>query len=235
MSIKPRRKESEIIEILFSNRKIDELGDFLDQHPDLDIIGLADNQENTILHQLAYEGHLDIIRLFVKEARERLARKLKTQKRQIYQKDQDLQIKKWMDRQNNEGFTALLYASYSGHLDVIEYLVQQHQANYQLTTKSGLNPIHLAAQRNMLLPVVYFRQKIDINSRDQLNSTALHWAGYTNSEQIVAFLLSESSLTCLDGQDNDGNTALMLSVLYGNTRVVRRLLIKGADRYIKNK
>ena len=140
-----------------------------------------------------------------------------------------------MDRQNNEGFTALLYASYSGHLDVIEYLVLQHQANYQLTTKSGLNPIHLAAQRNMLLPVVYFRQKIDINSRDQLNSTALHWAGYTNSEQIVAFLLSESSLACLDCQDNDGNTALMLSVLYGNTRVVRRLLIKGADRYIKNK
>ena len=140
-----------------------------------------------------------------------------------------------MDRQNNEGFTALLYASYSGHLDVIEYLVLQHQANYQLTTKSGLNPIHLAAQRNMLLPVVYFRQKIDINSRDQLNSTALHWAGYTNSQQIVAFLLSESSLACLDCQDNDGNTALMLSVLYGNTRVVRRLLIKGADRYIKNK
>jgi ankyrin repeat protein len=51
----------------------------------------------------------------------------------------------------------------------------------------------------------------------------------------VAFLLSESSLICLDSQDNDGNTALMLSVLYGNTRVVRRLLIKGADRYMKNK
>jgi hypothetical protein len=33
-----RRKESEIIDILFSNRKIDELNEYLDEHQDLDLI-----------------------------------------------------------------------------------------------------------------------------------------------------------------------------------------------------
>ena len=105
---------------------------------------------------------------------------------------------------------------------------------YQLTTKTGLNPFHLAAQKNMLMPLLYFRERIEINSRDQLNSSALHWAAYTNSEEVVAFMLAQPSLSCLDQRDNEGNTALMISVLYGNTRVVRRLLIKGADRYLAN-
>ena len=32
----------------------------------------------------------------------------------------------------------------------------------------------------------------------------------------------------------EGNTPLMLATTYGNTRVVRRLLIRGANRYIQN-
>jgi len=49
----------------------------------------------------------------------------------------------------------------------------------------------------------------------------------------VAYILSET-LASMDEKDKDGNTPLMVAVSYGNTRVVRRLLIKGADRYIKN-
>lgn len=55
-----------------------------------------------------------------------------------------------------------------------------------------------------------------------------------NSEQVVAYLLAEPSLSCLDKKDNDGNTALMNAVAYGNTRIVRRLLIRGANRYLRN-
>ena len=106
--------------------------------------------------------------------------------------------------------------------------------NDQLVTKTGLNPLHLAAQKNMTLPMLYFRDRININSSDELKSSALHWAAYMNSEQVVAYLLSDPRLNCLDGVDSEGNTPLMLAVTYGNTRVVRRLLIKGADRYIPN-
>jgi ankyrin repeat protein len=44
-------------------------------------MALKDNQSNTILHQLAFEGHLDIMQLFVKEAKKRLHRE---KKRKLY-------------------------------------------------------------------------------------------------------------------------------------------------------
>jgi ankyrin repeat protein len=55
-----------------------------------------------------------------------------------------------------------------------------------------------------------------------------------NSESVVAFLLAQTDLTCLNDPDRDGNTPLMLAVNYGNTRVVRRLLMAGANRHICN-
>lgn len=63
----------------------------------------------------------------------------------------------------------------------------------------------------------------------------MHWASYTNSEEVVSYILAETDeLSNINLKDNEGNTALMLAVTYGNTRVVRRLLMKGANRYIKN-
>ena len=139
-----------------------------------------------------------------------------------------------MNMQNNEGFTPLLYASYNGHMDVIRYLIQQYAVNQQLTTKTGLNAIHLAAQNNKVFPILFFKDKIDLNSADTSGSSCLHWASYMNSEQALTFLLSCPDLSTLDNKDNEGSTPLMMAVMYGNTRIVRKLLLKGANRYIKN-
>jgi ankyrin repeat protein len=68
-----------------------------------------------------------------------------------------------MNMQNTEGFTPLLYATYNGHMDIIKYLVEDYAVNDKLTTKTGLNPLHLAAQKNMVLPFIYFINRIDIN------------------------------------------------------------------------
>ena len=96
-----------------------------------------------------------------------------------------------MNMQNTEGFTALLYAAYNGNMEIIKYFVEEYQVDYGLTTNTGLNPLHLAAQKNMVLPLLYFRNKIDINSVDELNSTSLHWASYMNCEQVTSYLLCE--------------------------------------------
>jgi ankyrin repeat protein len=71
-----------------------------------------------------------------------------------------------MNQKNNEGFTALLYASYSGYIDIIKYLIEEYGVNYELTTNTGLNPLHLAAQKNNILPFLYFKNKIDLNIVD---------------------------------------------------------------------
>lgn len=38
----------------------------------------------------------------------------------------------------------------------------------------------------------------------------------------------------VNAQDNEGQTPLFLATLYGNTKIVRRLLMKGAKRSIEN-
>ncbi|CAM6005941.1 unnamed protein product [Sphagnum balticum] len=144
----PEKKEArEDKEAKLVSLRIEELNDWLSERPNIDLIGLVDPQGNTLLHQLAFEDHLDIIKLFVKYVR------------------------------------------------------------------SG---------------------RISLDEEDKLHSTALHWAAYMNSEQVTAYILSEDKLQTLNHRDEEGNTPLMLAVTYGNTRVVRRLLIKGADRYLRN-
>lgn len=86
----------------------------------------------------------------------------------------------------------------------------------------------------MVSPFLYFRNRISLDDVDDMNSTPLHWAAYMNSEEVLSFILSVTSFSSLNMKDSEGNTPLMLAVTYGNTRIVRRLLIKGADRYIKN-
>jgi ankyrin repeat protein len=67
-----------------------------------------------------------------------------------------------MNQKNSEGFTCLLYASYNGHMNIIRYLVEEYHVSYKLLTNTGLNALHLAAQKNNVLPFIYFRNKISI-------------------------------------------------------------------------
>jgi palmitoyltransferase len=46
--------------------------------------------------------------------------------------------------------------------------------------------------------------------------------------------LAQKNNGIIDLKDAEGNTALNLAVIHGNTRIVRRLLIAGADRYIRD-
>ena len=82
-----------------------------------------------------------------------------------------------------------MYASFNGHLEIIVYLLEKG-ADPQLKTNTGLNPLHLAAQKNIIMPFLYFRTVIDLYDLDDLKSSPLHWAAYTNSEEVVAFILS---------------------------------------------
>jgi ankyrin repeat protein len=76
--------------------------------------------------------------------------------------------------------------------------------------------------------MLYYRQLIDINSVDSKGSTALHWASYMGSQQVVEYLLSQPDIK-MDEKDGEGSTALHLATYYGNGNIVRMLLIKGAD------
>ncbi len=85
-------------------------------------------------------------------------------------------------------------------------------------TKSGLSVIHMAAQGNNLVPLIYFHEihNVNIDLRDLQGASPLHWACYYGSESFLTFLLYKyNDKINLNNQDNNGMTALHLAILSG--------------------
>ena len=84
---------------------------------------------------------------------------------------------------------------------------------------------------------MFRRLKVDINAKDYRGSTPLHWACYSHSEIALTYLLAwEPNLNL---QDHEGQTPLHLAVrsveTMQTTRLVRFVMLRGAERDIKDK
>lgn len=86
---------------------------------------------------------------------------------------------------------------------------------------------------------MYFfkEQGIDLRSRDNRQSTPMHWACYSRSEVALCYLLAW--VTQLEDKDVEGYTPLHLAIKsveqLRSTRPVRTLLVRGARRDAKDK
>jgi ankyrin repeat protein len=145
----------------------------------------------------------NIITIMIDELKNRLGTEAKTE------------IKKWVNEQTEQGYTALHYAAYRGNIDICNKLIECG-AEVEVINKRGLNVLHMAAQGNQANALVYFKEKysLNIHSVDEMGSTPLHWACYTGSEISVAFLLSWNPN--INAQDKEGLTPLHLAVKSGN-------------------
>lgn len=75
----------------------------------------------------------------------------------------------------------MLYASFNGHVELIHYLIEIG-ANPAIINNTRLNVLHMAAQNNKVSTLIYFKDKVNINTADEKGSTPLHWAAYSGSE-----------------------------------------------------
>ena len=127
------------------------------------------------------------------------------------------EIKKWINCQSEQGYTALHYAAYRGNIEIINKLID-NGAQVEVVNKRGLNVLHMSAQGNQPSSLLYFKEKFsfDIQSVDDMGSTPLHWACYTGSENAVIFLLSWNPL--VNAQDREGLTPLHLAIMSGRLK-----------------
>ncbi|CAK79451.1 unnamed protein product (macronuclear) [Paramecium tetraurelia] len=185
----------------------------------------------TLIHLSCYNNNEQLSELYFQYIQAQIDKNIHTKQ----------EVEQWINQQNDEGFTALHLAAYRGSLKTIK-LLEQYGADYKIKNYNGksqlpikeLTVLHTASQGDCPLTIYYYLQKgIDINVIDNKGSSPLHWAAYSGSYNAVNFLISWNAN--LNLQDTDTSvTPLHLATMQANSRIVRKLLMKGADRSIKD-
>eukprot|EP01016_Furgasonia_blochmanni_P046407 TRINITY_DN6681_c0_g1_i3.p1 TRINITY_DN6681_c0_g1~~TRINITY_DN6681_c0_g1_i3.p1 ORF type:complete len:526 (+),score=75.36 TRINITY_DN6681_c0_g1_i3:104-1579(+) len=178
----------------------------------------------TLLHIACLNNKIDIVHFLIDQ--------VKSSSENVLEAQRVLNI--WVNQKNKEGYTPLHYAAYRGNIELVK-LLESYGADIEDKNENGLNVIHIASQGDQPVSLAYFRERgFDLNVIDNKGSTALHWAAFLGCENSTNFLTSwkcNPNVKDLNG----GCSPLHLAVISGNTRVVRRLLIKGANKHLRDK
>ncbi|OMJ76647.1 hypothetical protein SteCoe_23951 [Stentor coeruleus] len=138
-------------------------------------------------------------------------------------------IQEWANQVTDENFTALHFAAFRGNLKIVKKLLEIG-CDPRYKNKQGLTVMHVAAQSNQPLILAYFYDiGLPINEPDNKGGLPLHWAANQGSEICASLLLSwDTSL--INNKDNEERTPLHLATIAGSSRIIKTLLIKGANR-----
>ena len=195
-----------------------------------------DNHDSSALNISVYKKSLKITKILIDYCKEKKPENLKD----------------FIDMPNDQGIAPIHYASFRGDVPIIKLLIE-NGADITKTTKRGLNVIHYCAQGNKPNSLIYFylkmRENIDDNNQYKLitdkdigGSTSLHWAVYSLAEDLLLYLINldifdtiEEKEKFINELDNEGYSALHLSISSKSSRVAIRLLQNGANPLLKDK
>lgn len=132
-----------------------------------------------------------------------------------------LLLNSFVNRRSKEGYTPLLLAAYRGNIKIIKLLIE-NGGDYRLTNKMGLSVLHMAAQGNQPSVIIYFKEKydLDLNLKDNVGSTVLHWTCYSGSQDVLILLMYYK--VEINIKDREGNTPLLLSIIFGKFLLIHR-------------
>jgi len=136
----------------------------------VDLTQLTDSRGYTVLHIVAYKGFDGMCKMLLSISRDKSLAGLDD-------KEKNKRIRHWVNIKTNEDeFTALHMASFSGKYSIVSMLIE-NKANIYAKNKDGLNMLHTAAQGDQAFMLYYFKELgLDVNSKDNRGSTPLHWA-----------------------------------------------------------
>ena len=121
--------------------------------------------------------------------------------------------------QGPNGDTLLHYASEGGHVDIIDYLLNQQHYNPKSSNSMGILPVHVACLHGHLNVVKHFIIKLqcDPTIQDNDGKTLLHYASEGGHLNIIEYLLVEET-QCDPTTLND---SLHLACSNGHLNVVK--------------
>ena len=206
--------------------KLDVVKNLLKKNPaSLDI---TNNQGQTPLFLAAREGHLEVVKFFVEEA-----------KADAFIKDKQF------------GATPLHWSAWNGNLDLVKYLVKINPESIDITNNQGETPlevakrctassadcssvveylktlsIHEAAKEGNLGVVKYLLKKnpASVNISNGNGETPVHLAAKKGHLQVVKFLVEEAKADAYFKDKEFGATPLHWSAFKGYLDVVKYLV-----------
>ena len=148
----------------------------------------------------------------------------------------------WFTMENSEELTGFDIAAQKGNKEIIKFLFEiiskTDEGKLRLTEKRN-SVFHNAAKKNQCYPIIFFYEKLQkffpnnkiFDTPNQYNITPLHYACYNKCSNAIDLLLDLGS--DFNAVDVDGKSVLSYAVCSGSTRTVKKLLIRGADKSIK--
>jgi len=205
-------------------------------------INTTDKRKNTALIWASYYGHIEIVKLLINK----IIENRKNIKGEYNIKKYN---NKYIDAKNNNGMTALVWASSVNHADVVKLLIE----NGSSLDKSGAMAIlesvywgNISVVKILIDKIIenrkYIKDKKEIeeynnkylNVKDkEYKKTPLIWAAYRGYAEIVKLLLDAGA--DFNERDDDGQTALIGAAISGHAEIVKLLIEKGADVNIEDK
>jgi len=144
-----------------------------------------------------------------------------------------------VDSTDGSGYTALHWACWNGHVDVVHYLIDDQEVNINQRAQSFgqcLTPLHMACinQHHEVIDILLAKGADptigDSDSRTQLMETSL-----SGMLDVVRRLLHHDSVRKMSIDTRSGSygrTALWMACSAGHWEVVSDLLRAGADPFI---
>ena len=138
-----------------------------------------------------------------------------------------------LDIQDNDGVTALIYASYSGYIEIVKFLVI-NEADLYIQDNVGDTAL-ITAIKNQHVEIVKYlvENQADLDIQDNDGVTALMLATHEQHFEIANLLIEKGAN--LDIQDINGDTALILAARNDDIEIVKLLVEKGATMDIQDK
>ena len=224
---------------LINNEKENEIKNFLRSDNIYDIWKYQNEEDEdvlTVLHMAAFKKNIEIIKILL----------------DYIEKNNKKDFKSFINSSNKKGMTAIHFASYKGSLPIVKLLIEKG-ADETIITKMKLNVIHYCAEGNASSCLMYyylrFKNKDKNNNskllqlfknQDKNGSTALHWAAYSGSVEILLYLINldvfedeNERQEFIDKKDNQERTAVHLSVSTKNSVITKKLLQYNATPSIR--
>lgn len=187
------------------------------------LVLLRDDAGSTLVHATAIYSACEVLREIIEHVRGIKESKISTLE----------EIQSWINQQNNDGNTALIFAAMTGGLSIIKILHQLGAEinSYNLDQK---NAIHFAAEKDYPHIISFLASHGAELTRSSCKlQTPIHLSVLMNSYKSTSLLLALR--VTRKRQDENGYTALHLAAKNNNGRVVRLLLLKGFDPSTKDK